>query len=295
FGYALPNVTREPMVPEPTPTPHLGDQVRGFGFLHDGSIPTLFNFFRVRFFPIAPFTFPDQPGRSGNQKVRELEAFLLTFDTGLAPVVGHQVTLDSSSLEARLPRYNVLRARADAGDCDLVAHAIFEGGERRAYLYTGGGNLLSDREAESTTEVALRSAIENDGAIITVTAVPPGTGRRIALDRDEDGAFDGDEIDFGSDPADPTSVPFAGIAFLRGNCNGDGTLDLADAVFGLGFLFQGGSEPVCRESCDANGDGRHDLSDAVYTLGFLFLGTPAPGAYPECESVSENCATNVCP
>jgi hypothetical protein len=30
---------------------------------------------------------------------------------------------------------------------------------------------------------------------------------RIALDRDEDGEFDGDEIAAGTNPADPSSVP----------------------------------------------------------------------------------------
>jgi hypothetical protein len=37
--------------------------------------------------------------------------------------------------------------------------------------------------------------------------VPPGSGRRIGIDRDLDGALDGDERAAGSDPADPTSTP----------------------------------------------------------------------------------------
>ena len=40
-------------------------------------------------------------------------------------------------------------------------------------------------------------------------AVPPGNGRRAAIDRDLDGALDGDEIDGGTSPFDPTSYPAA--------------------------------------------------------------------------------------
>jgi hypothetical protein len=37
--------------------------------------------------------------------------------------------------------------------------------------------------------------------------VPPGSGLRLAIDRDADGFLDGDEEEEGSDPADPTSTP----------------------------------------------------------------------------------------
>ncbi|MGH9363575.1 MAG: YncE family protein, partial [Thermoanaerobaculia bacterium] len=48
FGFSLPDIEREaPFTLSPAPTPHLGHQVRGFGFLHEGAVPTLFNFFRL--------------------------------------------------------------------------------------------------------------------------------------------------------------------------------------------------------------------------------------------------------
>src|SRR4029453_12482319 len=37
--------------------------------------------------------------------------------------------------------------------------------------------------------------------------VPPGTGPRAGVDRDEDDFFDRTELDAGSDPADPGSIP----------------------------------------------------------------------------------------
>jgi hypothetical protein len=42
---------------------------------------------------------------------------------------------------------------------------------------------------------------------VTYTCAPPGSGERIGIDRDEDGYLDGDELDAGSDPADPDSTP----------------------------------------------------------------------------------------
>ncbi len=140
FGYALPNTARTaPGVPlpilEPTPTPFLGDQVRGFGFLHDGSVPTLFNFFRS---PAQQFTFHDDFTSSGDDRVRALEAFLLAFPTGMAPVVGQQLTVSAQNLERRMVRLNLLRNRAGAGDGELVAHGILEE-ESRGIFMTGKG------------------------------------------------------------------------------------------------------------------------------------------------------------
>lgn len=78
FGYAVPSVESDTPVQtlEATPTPHMGDQVRGFGYEHDASTPTLFNFLRV---PTGQFIFADEPGRSGAQKVAELTAYLLNL------------------------------------------------------------------------------------------------------------------------------------------------------------------------------------------------------------------------
>ncbi|MCZ6792912.1 MAG: hypothetical protein O7J95_04785, partial [Planctomycetota bacterium] len=73
--------------------------------------------------------------------------------------------------------------------------------------------------------------------------------------------------------------------FVRGNANGDGAVDLSDAVAILGHLFLGGPTPGCLESADANDSGGVDLSDAVYLLSHLFLGGPAPPSpFPECHS-----------
>src|SRR5437899_3255876 len=65
-------------------------QVRGFGFLHDGSIDTLFRFHNPTVFN-GGFGSQSNP----NQVRRPVEQFMLVFPSNLAPIVGQQITLDS--------------------------------------------------------------------------------------------------------------------------------------------------------------------------------------------------------
>jgi len=65
-------------------------------------------------------------------------------------------------------------------------------------------------------------------------------------------------------------------AFLRGDSNRDGKVQLSDAVHILGYLFLGSEAPACLDAADTTDDGKIDLTDAVYVLGHLFLGGPAP-------------------
>lgn len=68
--------------------------------------------------------------------------------------------------------------------------------------------------------------------------------------------------------------------FRRGDCNGDGAVDLSDAISTLSSLFLGSGDTPCEDACDANDDGRTDISDPIATLGMLFLGEaalPPPG------------------
>lgn len=53
----------------------------------------------------------------------------------------------------------------------------------------------------------MRALAAVPGQALTYSCVPPGSGRRIGIDRDADLMLDGDERDAGSDPGDPTSLP----------------------------------------------------------------------------------------
>jgi hypothetical protein len=73
----------------------------------------------------------------------------------------------------------------------------------------------------------------------------------------------------------------AGPKLRRGDANSDGAVNIADAVFTLAALFQGGPQPGCPDAADADDDGALALTDAVALLNYLFRGgaaPPAPGA-----------------
>lgn len=63
--------------------------------------------------------------------------------------------------------------------------------------------------------------------------------------------------------------------FVRGDSNGDGEVDIVDAVVALIDLFLGGASD-CMDSLDANDDRAVDIADPVFVLRFLFQGGPAP-------------------
>jgi hypothetical protein len=106
-------------------------------------------------------------------------------------------------------RVQLLRQRADAGECDLIAKTELVGVEA-GFLYAGSGVFRADRRAlPALPAFALELLATRAGAPITYTCTPPGSGERLAVDRDGDGFWDGDERDAGSDPADPASTPRA--------------------------------------------------------------------------------------
>lgn len=64
--------------------------------------------------------------------------------------------------------------------------------------------------------------------------------------------------------------------FVRSDCNNDGHVDIADGIFGLNFLFQGGPDPTCDDACDSNDDALIDAADCIYIFNYRFLEGPAP-------------------
>ncbi|MCA8960129.1 MAG: hypothetical protein KDC38_06430 [Planctomycetes bacterium] len=80
-------------------------------------------------------------------------------------------------------------------------------------------------------------------------------------------------------------VDFNQVTFERGDCNGDGMMDISDVVYYLEGLFSGGTQPGCEDACDSNDDGGLDISDGVYVLQVLFQGgSPPPAPSGMCGS-----------
>lgn len=65
-------------------------------------------------------------------------------------------------------------------------------------------------------------------------------------------------------------------SYICGDANGDGMINVGDAVFLVNFIFKNGAapDPVC--SGDANGDGQANVGDAVYLINFIFKNGTAP-------------------
>jgi hypothetical protein len=100
--------------------------------------------------------------------------------------------------------------QAAANACELTVKGVLAG-VQRGWLRVAGGAFQSDRAADPTvTDAQLRAQATVAGQERTYHCVPPGSGVRIGVDRDEDGFFDRDELDAGSDPADPSSTPGGG-------------------------------------------------------------------------------------
>lgn len=255
FGSPLPR-TRGAAQSHPfsAPTEFLGDQVRGFGFSHDGSVPTIVNFLLQ---PSSPLVFPDEPGRSAVEKACDLEAFLLSFPTGLAPAVGQQVTLNRSTWTQSMARFDLLESRAAAGDGDLVLHGLHQG-EARGWVRSrvrGRIAYLSNRLGEQTTLDDLRESVLHRGSVLTATLVPPGSGRRIGIDRDEDGFLDQDELDSKLDPASPRSHPHEVPASnLPGDFNGNGRHDYNDVRLAVEAILRGEELQTCWAPTDKDPD-----------------------------------------
>jgi hypothetical protein len=122
---------------------------------------------------------------------RALEAFTLAFDSNLAPIVGQQTTLTEGNAAVAGPRIDLLIARADAHECDLVAKNRWGG-----FLYIGDGQFRFSRSGTpAVPDRLLRATALLPMGEITYTYVPPGSGTRIGIDRDEDGVLDGDDPD----------------------------------------------------------------------------------------------------
>lgn len=174
-----------------------GDQIRGFGVSRSGDIDTVFRFLHATNFSTG-FLFGPNPegfaaGPAGQPERRDVEQFLLAFDSNLKPIVGQQITLTKHNATAVGQRVSLLAQQATEGNCDLVVKGSNRHGTR-GYLYLGGGSFLSDEQHDGTVsgwKLAKRYRKHKDS--MTFTCVPPGTGYRIAVDRDDDGVLDGDD------------------------------------------------------------------------------------------------------
>lgn len=193
------------------------NNTRGFGFMSDSRLDTLMA--RLT----GPFNFG--PANLAPQRRRDVEAFLLAFDSETPAAVGRMVTFDgnNNSDPTAIALLASLIAQADSGSIAMIARR-YEAAGTRGHVYATQSVWLSDRENQPTTADALRTSASAT-APVTFIAVPATTQFRMGVDRDADGVFDQDELDGAADPANAASQP---AGFCRADFDGNGTLDGAD-------------------------------------------------------------------
>ena len=83
-------------------------------------------------------------------------------------------------------------------------------------------------------------------------------------------------------------------SFIRGDGNGDQSINIADAIYGLQYLFAAGPAD-CLDALDADDSGSLDIADPIFTLDVVFVGTtafppPGPLCGPDPTPDSLDCA-----
>lgn len=196
---------------------------------------------------------------------------------------------------------------ATSGDfvCDTEADPNLSGGVSSSCIYTGsatppcGSSVPYDPPVRNIMSYSRDSCREEftPGQVdrmvsFLMTSVPelltlyPHAGQDI----DGDGLDDACQLSMG--------IPFT--TFTRGDCSGDGSVDLSDAIATLAYLFDMTSPlPSCLDACDTNDDGLPSIADGVHLLSAIFGGgatIPSPvqcGPDPTLDTV--NCGDSPCP
>ncbi|HLU47509.1 MAG TPA: hypothetical protein VK116_05470 [Planctomycetota bacterium] len=103
------------------------------------------------------------------------------------------------------------------------------------------------------------------------------------------------------------AAPAGSGEFLRGDCNFNSTVNVADAAALVSHLFLEGPlsfEAPCEDACDANDDGQLAVNDVAFLLQWLFVvGSPAPpapgpvnpGVDPTADNLTCGAGDGICP
>lgn len=191
-----------------------------------------------------------------------------TYDVLLYPPVG------SGRTAVRVPTI-LLNTQTNLGDLVLGVGVSFTG------QVVSGGALVEGAEVvaqgainyDNVTDVGGNFGYQLPPGTYNITVIPPLgspdpvlTEPGVVINTDTNRVFD------------LQSGPVA--TFVRGDVNSSGSINLADAIGILGYLFSGGIIP-CLDSADYNDSGAVNLADAIGILGFLFSGgAPPPPPFP---------------
>jgi len=227
-----------------------GDQIRGFGFTHDGSVDTLSNFHNASLF-----------NTSLTDRVN-LEQFMHAMDNNLVPIIGQQITLNQANAALVTPRIQLMTTEMDSEGLNQVIVKGVIAGTQRGWFRLNNGTYQSDDATEvPLTEAQLFQLSQTTGQQLTFTAVPTGTAIRMAVDRDNDLILDQNDncpSIANNDQADANNdgIGDACPTDCVADFDNDGDVDGVDAAtFGADFgATNCTSGTLCEGDFDIDGD-----------------------------------------
>lgn len=174
--------------------------IGGFGFVHDGMDPDLITFLSRPVF--------DDFARPESAQIRSnVNAFVMCFDTGIAPAAGYARTFTAANVNsASLSNdWTLLEQQANTVtnrflnttnvvqvNVNLVVKGTLNGLQRGFVYQPTSNNYRADStNVPAMTRAQLRAKILA-GDTLTIMGVPIGSGTRLGIDRNEDGVLDGD-------------------------------------------------------------------------------------------------------
>jgi hypothetical protein len=262
---------------------NMGDQVRGFGYLHDGSVDTQAHFHQAPVFQL-----------NATQEAN-LEAFGMVFPTDLAPIVGQQITLTASNGSVANPRIDLMETRAGTAftslmlggtvtECDLIVKGT-ESGVQRGWRRESGttpANTTFRSDIDTVVSDSTLRGLVAQGPL-TFTCAPPGSGTRMGINQDLDAVLDG--LDncpavANDDQADANSNGIGDACEVAADMDGDGVPDATDNCPSVSNPnqenFDGDS---MGDACDPDDD-NDGLLDTVETGTGIYVSPSDTGTNP---------------
>ncbi len=195
-----------------------------------------------------------------------------TFDPNVLSL--RQVTFRGTVLDSYAPEFNAISFSNSADETYFFAAVIFDylppfadeppflppsNGERILHLVfdcspdapQGGTTLVEPKNGIGPTKTHNAFAVRAQ-SVGSLPVLAPSSVSILVLDGD---------------------LP---AVFKRGDTDGNGDVDLSDAIVSLGYLFLGERRPSCLDAADVNDSGAVDIADPIGILNFSFLGGIAP-------------------
>jgi YVTN family beta-propeller protein len=161
------------------------ETIGGFGLGNDGQLATLIELIQQ---PILGIFSTDPQGQL------DIAAYLLCFDTGVAPAVGYTQTMTSANVTSSsiTSDWATLQSQAVAGNIDLIAKGTINGQLHGLLYQVATNNYETDTSGLGPFTQAQLISFISAGDTLSVMGVPVGSGARVGIDRNLDGILDGD-------------------------------------------------------------------------------------------------------